>query len=231
MKKVLCTLIILSFVFNQFCINVAPLAAQERKKIAVFPFEDTNKEAKDVGYGSALSNMMLTAFISGGKFDVIERAQIKKVTEELSLGISGAVDQSTAKQLGKLLGVDFMIFGSVSKFGDLVEVDLRMVSPETGMAIKAVSESSRGQESIRLMVNRLTRQLEGEKVPPKPKTDKQIVQKAVEQKTVPKKKKKSKLWLWILIGVAVAGGAAAAAAAGGGEEKSGPDTGSITVTW
>ncbi len=149
--------------------------------------------------------------------------------EELSLGISGAVDQSTAKQLGKLLGVDFMIFGSVSKFGDLVEVDLRMVSPESGLAIKAVNESSRGQESIRLMVNRLARQLEGEKVPPKPKTERQTVQKAVEQKTVPEKKKKSKLWLWILIGVAVAGGgAAAAAAAGGGEEEK---TGSITVTW
>ena len=70
MKKILCTTIIFSLVFYQFCICLAPLAAQERKKVAVFPFEDTNKEAKDVGYGSA-----------------------------------------------------------VSKFGDLVEVDLRMVSP------------------------------------------------------------------------------------------------------
>ena len=164
MKKILPFLLSFCLVVSQFCSTVGPLMAQAQKsRIAIFPFEDANKGAKDVEYGSAISNMLMTALITGGRFNVVERAQIMQILDEQSLGVSGALDSQTARELGKILGVDFLVFGSVAKFGDLVEVDLRLVSQETGEAIKAVNESSRGEDDIRQMVNRLAKQLEGKK--------------------------------------------------------------------
>ncbi len=47
-------------------------------------------------------------------FSVVERAQFQRVVDELQLGQTGIVNEATAAQVGKLLGVDAMIIGSVS---------------------------------------------------------------------------------------------------------------------
>ncbi len=47
-------------------------------------------------------------------FSVVERAQFQRVVDELQLGQTGIVNEATAAQVGKLLGVDAMIIGNVS---------------------------------------------------------------------------------------------------------------------
>lgn len=47
-------------------------------------------------------------------FSVVERAQFQKVVDELQLGQTGIVNEATASQVGKLLGVDAMIIGNIS---------------------------------------------------------------------------------------------------------------------
>lgn len=47
-------------------------------------------------------------------FDLIERGRLDQVMQEQKLTVSGAVDESTAAQIGKLLGVDAIIVGSIS---------------------------------------------------------------------------------------------------------------------
>jgi hypothetical protein len=46
-------------------------------------------------------------------FDIVERTQLEQVMQEQKLGMSGLVDDSQAAQLGKVLGVDAIITGSV----------------------------------------------------------------------------------------------------------------------
>ena len=66
MKKTLSIILCFCLVISQFCGLVSPLMAQSQKlRIAIFPFEDANKGAKDVEYGSAISNMLITALITG----------------------------------------------------------------------------------------------------------------------------------------------------------------------
>ena len=48
---------------------------------------------------------------------VIERKEIDKVIEEQKLGLSGMVTAETAPAVGKLLGVDLLVVGSVSELG------------------------------------------------------------------------------------------------------------------
>ena len=70
---------------------------------------------KDLGQGMA--DMLVTQFVNTKRVKVIERAELEKVLTEQKLGLSGAITAQTAAQVGKLLGVEYMVIGSVNEFG------------------------------------------------------------------------------------------------------------------
>ena len=56
-------------------------------------------------------------FVKGVKTDfyqIIERDQLQKVLREQRLSLSGAIDESSAAEVGRLLGLDVIIMGTVS---------------------------------------------------------------------------------------------------------------------
>ena len=56
-------------------------------------------------------------FVKGVKTDfyqVIEREQLQKVLKEQSLSLSGALDENSAAEVGKVLGLDVIIMGNIS---------------------------------------------------------------------------------------------------------------------
>lgn len=56
-------------------------------------------------------------FVKGVKTDfysIIERDQLQKVLKEQRLSLSGAIDESSAAEVGKILGLDIIIMGEVS---------------------------------------------------------------------------------------------------------------------
>jgi curli biogenesis system outer membrane secretion channel CsgG len=62
--------------------------------------------------------MLTTALVKSGKFMVIERQQLEKIMQEQQMGMTGAVTPQSAAQVGKLLGVELMVTGSVNEFGE-----------------------------------------------------------------------------------------------------------------
>lgn len=66
--------------------------------------------------GRAAADQLVTHLVKTGKFSVIERDKLDLVLKEQSLGASGAIDPRTAVQLGKLLGVQLILTGSITKF-------------------------------------------------------------------------------------------------------------------
>ena len=93
------------------------LAQGLKKRVAVMDFEDKTGHG---GWhiGSGMADMLTTALVKSGKFMVIERQQLQKIMEEQKLGMSGAVTPQSAAQVGKLLGVELMVTGSVNEFGE-----------------------------------------------------------------------------------------------------------------
>lgn len=139
--------------------------SQLKKRIAVSTFEDKSGS----GYnhlGSGVADMLTTALVKSGKFIVIERNELDKVLAEQKLGESGLVTEQTAPKLGKLLGADLFVIGSVTEcgtkegniggniplFGGSITkktartvVDIRLVNTTTGEIIAA--ETKEGSES------------------------------------------------------------------------------------
>lgn len=75
------------------------------KRVAVLNFGGSNGE---------LAADLLTQSLLAHGADVVERQRLSAVMQEQSLSSSSAFDPATAKQLGKLLGVDALFVGSVA---------------------------------------------------------------------------------------------------------------------
>jgi len=85
--------------------------------------------------GAIVAEWFITALVKAGRFDVVERAMLKKIITEQKISMTGVIDESTATQLGKLLGVKIIISGTVLKLQDVLEVNSRIIDVETGSIV------------------------------------------------------------------------------------------------
>ena len=102
----------------------APQPQGPKRRVAVMSFEygtvmssvqaifGTNQ---DVGRG--ISDLLVMKLVNDGKYSVIERAALEKVLGEQNFSNSNRADSSTAAKIGKVLGVDMIIIGSITQFG------------------------------------------------------------------------------------------------------------------
>ena len=80
--------------------------------------------------GAIVAEWFITAFVKAGRFDVVERGMISKIIEEQKLSMSGILDDTTASKIGKLLGVETIISGSVLKLQNILEINARIIDVE-----------------------------------------------------------------------------------------------------
>lgn len=74
---------------------------------------------------------------------IIERARIDSILAEHNLQASGAVDSSTAVQLGKLIGADLLVVGTLNEFGFKNQGGLSIRGISLGMSNASVGISAR----------------------------------------------------------------------------------------
>ena len=133
----------------------AVVMAQPR--VAVMDFENKSQYGGwRLGRGAA--DILTTELVKIGKFDVMEREQLLAVIQEQNLGAAGRVDPSTAAQIGKIVGVSYIITGAVTEYGQSrhggggggvnvgkkgyhATVDIRMVDATTSRIVFADSAS------------------------------------------------------------------------------------------
>ena len=116
---------ILSFFICLALLLVADAAsAQQKKRVAILSFDDAAVEAsaaKAVGtsqdVGGFLADVVVKELLKGSTYTVIERRAIDEVLKEQNFSNSNRVDPKAAAAIGRLLGVDAIIMGSVTQFG------------------------------------------------------------------------------------------------------------------
>lgn len=108
------------------------------KKIAIIPFSYADGRAGASKDGSVIAERLTIKMINKHKFEIIERSVLDKVMTELKLQSSGMIDASSAQQLGKVLGVEAIVTGTlVETSGGEIEVNARLIKTETAQAIGA----------------------------------------------------------------------------------------------
>lgn len=113
-------------VWTVLCLVAAAQTPTPRKKrVAVFDFDyatvRTNSAAlfgSDVDVGKGISDLLVTYLVKDGTYSVIERKAMDKILREQNFSNSDRANPTSAAQLGKILGVDAIIVGSITQFGN-----------------------------------------------------------------------------------------------------------------
>lgn len=145
-----------------------------KKRLAIFDFEKAAGPAglstpffqmETPNVGKAVADLLITRLVQDGSVTVVERAAIDKLLAEQNFSNTDRTDPLTAAKLGRILGVDAIVLGSVthydyedkivgggsSRFGmgsstklkhdikALVQINARIISPDTAEVL-AVSQ-------------------------------------------------------------------------------------------
>jgi curli biogenesis system outer membrane secretion channel CsgG len=103
-----------------------PQAAPARRpRVAVMDFDyGTVQTASaavfgtNVDIGKGITQLLVTGLVKDGNFSVIERTALDKVMNEQNFSNSNRADPNSAAKIGKLLGVDAIIVGTITEFGN-----------------------------------------------------------------------------------------------------------------
>jgi curli biogenesis system outer membrane secretion channel CsgG len=93
-----------------------------KPRIAVIEF---TSKAENQWYGwwhntgaAAAQDIFVTELVKSRKFVVIEREKINAILQEKGLTLGGDIDPKTAMQIGKLLGLNYLLTGAVTEYGN-----------------------------------------------------------------------------------------------------------------
>ncbi|MCE9552598.1 MAG: CsgG/HfaB family protein [Planctomycetes bacterium] len=109
--------------------------------IAVVEFSNLSGGVTDLG--RFLSEELITRLFATGHYKVIERLLLNKAIAEHKLQLQGLVDPKSAKELGKILGVDAIVSGTIAEVGDSTRVNARLISTETGEILSVAAVTMR----------------------------------------------------------------------------------------
>ncbi len=109
---------------------------QEMKKVTRIAITEFTYGDEFNDFTRNLQDMLYTKLIQKG-MTVVEREKINQVLEELGKSFSGMIDFSTAAEIGKMLGVEAIVVGTVADMGNSVDLRARLVDVEKGAAITA----------------------------------------------------------------------------------------------
>ncbi len=105
--------------------STAPQRTGRKKRVAVFDFDyatvQTTSAAafgSNVDVGKGIADLLVRNLVQSGTYSVIERKVLDKILAEQNFSNSERANPSSAAKLGKLLGVDAIIVGSVTQFGN-----------------------------------------------------------------------------------------------------------------
>jgi len=136
-----------------------------KPRIAVLEFGHKALNSRWWGSGGAAQDMFITSLVKSGKFTVVDRERLDALMQEKNLSLSGEIDPATAVKAGKLIGVEYMLFGNITEFGEtenkasvgfgvgldvkkkkfVAALDCRLVSTQTGEILWA--DSGKREES------------------------------------------------------------------------------------
>lgn len=100
-------------------------AAEPRKKrVAVLDFDYGTVRSyiaglfgSDVDVGRGIADLLVKHLVQNGTYSVIERKMLDKILAEQNFSTSDRANPASAAQLGKILGLDAIIVGSITQFG------------------------------------------------------------------------------------------------------------------
>ena len=130
----------------------------KKKKLVMMELPDLSGEITKFGkflYEELISHLMMYKY-----FDVIE----KKLYDNLLTESEGSVFNVTAdmsKEIGEKLGADAIAYGTISNLGSSVNVNIRLITPETGVPFAVARAEITSDTTVKTLLEMPERRLVG----------------------------------------------------------------------
>lgn len=120
---------------------------KEIKTIAIMEFDNysVGKYQEELGYiTKGLADFFEADFSKMSSLKVVERDKVDYILREIEMSKEGLVEASTAVRIGKLLGAQVMVFGSISQLDDRkTRMLVKAVKVETSEIIASVEKEGK----------------------------------------------------------------------------------------
>ena len=98
--------------------------AQNKKRVAVMNFDYATVRSSvaslfggDADIGKGIADRLVTRLVTDGVYSVVERKALDKIMAEQNFSNSDRADPDSAAKIGRILGVNAIIVGSITQFG------------------------------------------------------------------------------------------------------------------
>lgn len=149
-----------------FAVSAAWGADEAKKRVAIFDFDFGAVHHWWTGewdIGKGISDMIVTNLVRDGTYSVIERKQLDRILQEQNFSNSDRVNPATAAKIGKVLGVNAIIIGTITQFGaETRKMDVGGVTSRIGLGALGGVGTSKSKASVVLdarMVNTETAEI------------------------------------------------------------------------
>ncbi len=136
-------------------------SAQEpeaKMRVGIVEFTEQNEIGLE-NAGEIVAEWLASELVRIGRYDVSERLSLEVVLQEQDLGLMGLLDDSSTAQVGKLLGVNGIITGSVMQIGSTISVTGRIIAAETGAVLKTSVVRASSLDALPVEIEVLANQL------------------------------------------------------------------------
>jgi len=118
--------------------------ADERKKVAVLPFSIHSSE--DINYvRGGIWDMLISRLSASGKMDVTDK---HKISEALKGAGKQDLTGADVYGLGKTIDVDYVVWGSITKIGNSISLDGKLMDVATYKTPVGVFEQCQGMDEV-----------------------------------------------------------------------------------
>ncbi len=116
--------------------NLVAAAAHAKTVVTVLYFDNRSTDPRFADLGKGLADMMITDLAKVPTLQVVERAKLEALLSELKLQRSAYFDPATVQKLGRGLGAEYALAGSLATLQPQVRIDTRLVRIATGEVVK-----------------------------------------------------------------------------------------------
>lgn len=125
-----------------------------KKTVAVVDFTDLQGNVMELGRFLAEELSISMVSFAQKDFKVVDRTHLRALLKEHQLSLSGLIDPATAQKVGEISGVEALVTGTITPFGDNVRLALKVIELATADILGSTSVNIGRTQAINELLSR-----------------------------------------------------------------------------
>ena len=137
-------------------LSITHIYAQEQMKIAIMDLNaGVGVSTDDVG---GLSDILINYMFNTGKYNIVERLQLNQVLKEQGFQAS-TISAPQIVKIGEVLGVKYILIGTVNNVLGDYNIDVRIISAESGEVVSTAGVTKGKDDTFEEQIKKRIREL------------------------------------------------------------------------